>query len=132
MIKGTTTQFKFYLPCDFSELETVKVIFWQDGYAGPSDDRPLPITKIKAQCTTPNSSRELCVTLSQEETLRFTEERKAYVQFRARAVDGSSYGTKKREITVYPVYDDSVLDDIITPTPDYDGWIFLDGQVITE
>lgn len=129
MIKGTTTQFKFYIPCDFSQIEQVSITFWQDGYTGPATNRPLPIIKVKEQCTTPNSPREICVVLNQEETLRFTEERKAYVQFRAKSIDGSYYGTKKREITVYPVYDDSILGDI-TPTPEFDGLIILDGGSI--
>ena len=130
MIKGPTTQFKFLIPCDFSELQTVSITFWQEDYYGISEERKLPIVKVKEQCTTAGSQRELCVTLNQEETLRFTEERKAYVQFRAKAIDGSSYGMKKREITVYPVYDDSILDEDITPTPDYDGVVILDGYEI--
>ena len=126
MIKGTTTKFKFYIPCSFDEIERVSITFWQDGYAGPASNRPLPIVKVKEQCTVSNSPKEICVELNQEETLRFTERRKAYVQFRAQHVNGTCYGTKKKEITVYPAYDDSVLDDI-TPTPDFDGLIILDG-----
>jgi hypothetical protein len=130
VIRGTTTQFKFIIPCNFSELDIVSITFWQEEYYGISEERKLPIVKVKEQCTTLNSPRELCVTLNQEETLRFTEDRKAYVQFRANALDGTSYGMKKREITVYPVRDDSILDENITPTPDYDGLVILDGYEI--
>lgn len=126
MIKGTTTQFRFYIPCDFSAIEYMSITFWQEGYYGPADNRRLPIIKEKAQCTTLNSPRTVCVTLNREETLRFSEDRKAYVQFRATASDGTSYATKKREITVYPVYDDSLIEDV-APTPDFDGYIILDG-----
>jgi hypothetical protein len=37
-------------------------------------------------------------------------------------------------ITVYPIYDDSILGDDIAPTPpggdDEEGWVILDGETI--
>ena len=62
--------------------------------------------------------------------MRFSEEYKAYVQFRATTFEGVPIASKQRQITVYPIYDDSILDDDILPTPSTDGWVYLDGQNI--
>lgn len=131
MIKGTTTSFKFYVPCECNEIETIIVDFWQEGYNGPAENRPLPIRKVKDQCDL-SEPRTVSVTLNVEETLRFNEERKGYVQFQARTYEGICYATKKREIIVYPVYDDSILDGEIVPTPGFDGTVILDGMSIWE
>lgn len=130
MVRGTTTQFRFKLPRKSSELESVKIVFWQDGYSGPSADRPLPIIKTLKQCSVLNSEYELNITLSQEETLRFSDDRKGYVQLHALAIDGLAYSHKKREITVYPLEDDSILGDVVIPTPQPDGVVILDGGII--
>lgn len=132
MIRGTTAQFKFKLPYNVCDVSLVKIVFWQDEYAGPSQSRPLPIVKILEQCGESNAPDELVVKLTKEETLRFTEDRKAYVQIQGKTVDGIAFASKKEIITVYPVYDDSILDDDIipTPVPDVDGIVILDGESI--
>lgn len=130
MIRGTTAQFKFELPYNVSELTLVKITFWQPGNPGPSESRPLPIIKVLEQCITTDRPDELLVFLNKEETLRFSEERKAYVQIQGKVVDGSTFASKKEMITVYPIYDDSILGDEILPTPTPDGLIFLTGSVI--
>ena len=132
MIRGTNAQFKFKLPYNFLELDKVKITFWQPNNNGPDSNRPLPIVKVLEQCSGTNIPNELSVTLNQEETLRFVEDHKAYVQLRATTIDGIPIASREKLITVYPVYDDSILDDEILPTPDYDGWIFLDGQNIVD
>ena len=85
-----------------------------------------------SQCRQGNSPKELIVILNVEETLRFKDDRKAYVQMRASAISGLPFGNNPEIITVYPAGDDSVLDgDIIpTPSPDYDGVVILDGSTI--
>ena len=130
MIRGTNAQFKFRLPYKFSELDWVNIVFWQPENTGPESSRPLPITKVLEQCSQTEISNELSVTLNQEETLRFIETRKAYVQLRAATLEGVNIASKKQQITVYPIYDDSILDGEILPTPSYDGLVFLDGQSI--
>jgi hypothetical protein len=130
MIRGTNAQFIFKLPYNFNQLGSAKVMFWQNDNDGPSMSRPLPIIKILPQCSQSKEPNELCVTLNQEETLRFVETRKAYVQLRAVTVDGIPIASKQKTITVEPAYDDSVFDDDIIPTPEYDGYIYLDGQTI--
>ena len=130
MIRGTNAQFKFKLPCEFDNLESIKIVFWQPENPGPCKTRPLPITKVLQQCRQSTESDELCVTLNQEETLRFVENRKAFVQLRGKTKDGIPIANKRKDITVYPVYDDSILDDEILPTPDFDGIVRLDGGMI--
>ena len=117
MVQGTTTQFRFQLPCNFGDLEAVNVTFWQDFNNGPTPSRPLPIIKTKKQCSTFGSKNVLAVTLNQEETLRFSTDRKAYVQLRTVGWDGVAYASKPTPINIYPVYSEDVIGGVVTPTP---------------
>ena len=99
MIRGANAQFKFKLPYNYSELETVKITFWQDENNGPALNRPLPIVKILAQCSPTQDPKELTITLNQEETLRFSEERKGWTQLRGVTIDGIPIASKKRDFT---------------------------------
>lgn len=130
MVRGTTAQFKFKLPYDYSALSVVKIMFWQPGNSGPSLSRPLPITKILDQCSQGENPNELTIVLTEEETLRFSDKIKAYVQLKAKSIDGNAFASKQELIAIYPVRDDAPLEDEIIPTPDYDGWVILDGQTI--
>lgn len=130
MTRGGNAEFRFNLPYDFSSIATVKVTFWQDGYNGPTDDRPLPIIKVREQCRLGSKPTELSVTLNQEETLRFTDKKKAKVQLQAKTTTGIPIVSRTQYISVYPVHDDSILDDDILPTPNPEEWLFLDGQNI--
>ena len=131
MIRGTDAQFKFVLPYDYSQISSVTIVFWQDGNTGFLGS-PLPIYKTLEQCSTTHNPRELVVTLNGDETLRFSEKRKACVQLNGETIEGADFGSKQELITVYPSFKDSDLDDII-PTPgvdNKDGWIVLDGKPI--
>lgn len=130
MIRGTSAEFRWKLPYEFSELALVQITFWQDNNSGPSSNRPLPIIKTREHCYPGGQPNELAVMLHQEETLRFSEKRKAKVQLRAKTTSGKYIGSHEELITVYPVHNDSVLDDVILPTPEDDEFIFLDGQNI--
>ena len=127
MIRGTDTQFKFNMPCPCSDLAYVTISFWQPENKGPSTDRPLPIIKVLEQCLVADT--QLSVVLSREETLRFSEKRKAYVQLRATKQNGVTMAIKKQQFTVYPIQDESLTDDFIMPTPTYD-YIYFDGDDI--
>lgn len=118
MIRGTNAGFKFKIPCNYSDLDAVTITFWQANNNGPSEDRPLPIIKVLEQCSQTDAPNELYVELNEEETLRFNDDRKAYVQMLAVDINGTTTASKKKEITVYPIYDDSLLNDGIVPTPD--------------
>lgn len=130
MIRGTNAEFRWKLPYNFDELALVKITFWQDNNNGPSSSRYLPIIKIKEQCVLGAQPNELSVVLNQEETLRFTDKRKAKVQLRATTTTGIPIASHEQSIMVYPVHDDSILDDTVLPTPDYNGIVLLDGQKI--
>lgn len=132
MIRGTSAQFKFKLPYNATELYVVKIVFWQEHNNGPSNDRPLPIVKVLSQCDFTNDPMELSVTLNQEETLRFSDKRKAYVQLWGRTIDGVPVSTKERPISVYPIYDDTIVGDDVIPTPSEDEWVILDGFSIAD
>lgn len=132
MVRGTTAQFKFDLPYEFADLNAVKITFWQPGNNGPSTDRSLPIIKLLGHCQCGDDSNELMITLTEEETLRFSDKTKAYVQLRARTDEANVFASKQVPITVYPVYDDKTLDDddIIPPEDDGEEWTVLDGHEI--
>lgn len=131
MIRGTTAQFKFKLPYDVCNISVVKVTFWQTGNNGPSASRPLPIVKTMDQCSKCNTSNELLVVLNKEETLRFSDKLKAYVQFHGKTLEGTAFANEPELIPVCPVCDDSVLDDVVIPTPGpEDDIIILDGSII--
>lgn len=130
MVRGTTAQFQFKLPYNYSDLSLAKIVFWQPGNDGPSEERPLPIIKVLQQCSVSNDPKRIYISLTEEETARFSEKTKAYVQLKAKCIDGNTFASKKEIITVYPWYDDSVLEDEILPTPTDDGWIILDGSIV--
>lgn len=123
LIRGTTRHFKFKLACNFSELLTVEIVFWQ------LDNNAMPITKSLTHCKPTDKANEMSVTLNQEETLMFSEKRKAYVQMRAVGPDGDCFGIKQQQITVYPTYSEEILSDIVFPEPVND-YIILDGENI--
>ena len=132
MIRGGSIGFKFALPCPCQDVKSVKIICGQTNNSGPSAGRPLPIVKVLSQCQMGQNPPCLTVRLNQEETLRFSDKRKAYVQLRGVTKDGSPIICRKQYINVYPVEDDSIFDsDIVipTPTPGQD-WIFFDGESV--
>ena len=132
MTRGGNCEFRFNLPYNFSDLVTAQIYFWQDGYNGPSSDRPLPILKILEQCRQGSKPTGLSVTLHQEETLRFTDKRKARTQLRAVTSDGIPIISQEQLFTVYPSYDDAILDEEVWPTPDYNGWVIFDGDKVVQ
>lgn len=125
MIRGTTAQFKFKLPYKKDELEWVTIKFWQPS----SINEFLPITKTLEHCDTPEDSKELYVSLTAEETLRFSDKHKAKVQLRGLHKDGTVFGSRQHLITVYPIQDD-LSGDITVPSNE-DGWVILDGETIS-
>lgn len=131
MIRGATTQFKFKLPRKFEEFKSIKITFWQNENNGPSVVRPLPIVKVKAQCISNDSGDQCKVKLSAEETLRFSDERKAFVHFYGVTVDGLSYPGKTREITIYSNPHNDVLEEDVIPSLTWDGSMVFDGGDIS-
>lgn len=129
MIRGTTAQFRFKLPYRKSELAWATIKFWQPGNNGTLE-APLPITKRLEHCTMAADSDVLCISLTAEETLRFSDKFKAKAQLRAQAVDGTIFASEQQDVTVKPINDDIILDDPTMPSPNEEGWIILDGETI--
>ncbi len=131
MIRGTTAQFRFKIPYDFDTLESASVVFWQNGNGGPALDRPLPITKTKMNgdlTTLPGNQRVIIASFTREETLRFVTDRKASIQLIAQTTSGIDFASDEEIVTVYPIADDSIVDDPVIPPSDTP--IILDGGLI--
>lgn len=134
MIRGTTAQFKFNLPYTKSELMWAIIKFWQPGNLNPL----LPISKNLDHCDAPDGSTELYVSLTAEETTRFSEKRRARVQLKSQANDGTIFGCLPKLISVYPMRDDMIEDptlppdndDPVLPPESPEGWIIFDGEAI--
>lgn len=131
MIQGTTQDFKFKMPYDYQDVPLITVVFWQNGNNGPEESRPLPIIKYHDDCKpSKNNNKEITITLLPEETARFLDDRKAYVQLTGTTNSGIRFGNSPpKEITVYPICNDSVLGDIV-PSSESNGLIILDGGEI--
>lgn len=127
MIRGTNAQFKFKLPYTKSELEWVTIRFWQSN--NPST--LLPITKTLQHCDGPDDSVELCVSLTADETARFSDKYKAKVQMRAmHKTSGAIFGSRPQLITVYPMHDAEINGDPTIPPVSGDDFIILDGSTV--
>jgi hypothetical protein len=109
MIRGTTTQFKFKLPYAKEELLWATMKFWQ-----PNNPSPLlPITRRLADCDGDPTGFELCVSLTAEETERFSDKYKGKAQLRAKHKDtGVVFGCRPQIFPVYPMYDEILKDNI--------------------
>lgn len=128
MIRGTTDVFKFKIPYNLSDLSWATIKFWQPN--NPS--RLLPITKTLKSCAISDNPNELCVSLTAEETSRFLDIYKAKVQMRAQdSVSGTVFGCSPQNITVYPMDDGIIAENPMLPPETEDGFIILDGQVIS-
>jgi hypothetical protein len=127
MIRGTTAQFKFKLPYAKAELLWATIKFWQSGNPNPF----LPITKKLEHCDAPDDSTDLYVSLTADETKRFSEKYKAKVQLRAQHTEsGTIFGNRPQLITVYPMNDEILDEDPTMPAENEEGWIILDGDTI--
>ena len=129
MIRGTTAKYKFKLPYPKEELVWVTIKFWQPGNLS----KLLPITRKLEHCDAPDDSMELYVSLTADETMRFSEKYKAVMQLRAQhSNSGTIFGSRKKLITVYSMNDDILEEDPTMPAENEDGWIILDGQPIVD
>lgn len=138
MIRGTTSQFKFEIPYDFSDLKSVNVVFWQDGNDGPSEARKLPLILQynKDDGGLPNSlswsseSNQIVATFDPEQTARFMDDRTAKIQLSATTTSGIRFASEQQSITVYPIYEGMEFsdEDVAKPSPN-DGYIILDGGI---
>ena len=103
MIRGMGQQFRFTLPYNsqynFKNTSDITIVFWQD------DLPDAEVTKQSGDCTFNEYGTVLYVTLNEADSLKFQTDRKAYVQMKAHTSDGTPFGTKAREFTVYPAHE---------------------------
>ena len=127
MIRGTTAQFKFKLPYAKDELSWATIKFWQPN----NPNALLPITRTLEHCQTTDNSKELCVSLTAEETSRFVDKYKAKLQLRAQHLNsGTVFGIKPQLFTVYPMSDDILEENPLLPDETPEGIVILDGDSI--
>ena len=127
MIRGTTAQFKFNLPYVFKDLIYAEIIFWQKGDSF-SDAHSVIITKDINSCSGDRNKKEVYVSLTQSDTLKFSDKKHGYVQFRGKVIDGNVFASKQESFIVYPVVSDDILGEVNPPTDhDNDGWVIVNG-----
>ena len=69
--------------------------------------------------------------LNPEETSRFSDQLKAYVQLRAQTEDGITFASNQELITVYPINNEMIAEDPDLPVPEPgDSVVLLDGSTI--
>lgn len=125
MIRGMRTEFVFEMPYHYVNLQSVTIEFWQENHNGLSYGYTLPIIKTLAQCYPKSNPMQIGVILSSDETLRFTDDRRAYVRFSGVKNNGHEFGGNKEEFSVYPASDGSLLEEDLLPAPDYNGWNYI-------
>lgn len=99
MRRGTTPTHTFQLPVDAATLEEVKIIYAQSGKE--------VLSKTKKHCSLNGTS--VSVTLTQEETLKFSTCSPCEIQVRTLTQDGEAKASDIIKIDVYPVLDGGVL-----------------------
>ena len=129
MIRGTNTQFKFKLPYPKEELMWVTIKFWQPR----NTNMYSSIMKNLEHCDSPQGSTDLYVSLTADETMRFSEKYKGEVQLRGQhKYSGTIFGNISALFTVYPMDDDMIDKDPMMPIENEDGWIIFDGDTIAD
>lgn len=128
MIRGTTAPFKFALSRPFEEVSIMEVQFWQKHHM------QTPIVKRYDMESTPTrndgfaavspAAKEVQTNLNPEETLRFSDKEKGYVQIQAYyGSDGFSEGSLPQKFTVYPTYSNDPI--VIPPAEPVDDYIYV-------
>lgn len=132
MVRGMNTEFVFALPYYFNSIESMTIEFWQERNDGLPYGHTLPIFKTKDDCKIRSNPKEMSVVLNDAETIRFVDDRKAYVRVSGVAIvyvwgkpQKQEFSSDKFEITVHPTSDDSLLEEDILPAPDYHGWKYI-------
>lgn len=106
LIRGACEQFKFKIPYQFDQIEKVEITFKQK----QSDGSVLVITKTRNDCKPVHATSKIVyANLTQEETLRFSTDTKAEVQWRALTTDGFPFSSRIKKITVYPTLSETIL-----------------------
>lgn len=129
MIRGTTAQYKLKLPYPMPEVAWLSIRFWQPH--NPS--ALLPIVKREGSCATLANPNEVCVSLTAEETARFSDQYKAKLQLRGQhRLSGAIFGNKPVLLTVYPMDDKIIEYNPTLPEPGENEFVIFDGDQVNE
>ena len=138
MVRGTTAPFKFNVPYEWSEICAIEATFTQK----KDDGSQLSIVKqydtrwgeninpggFTLDDKNPNI---IYVVLDSAETLMFSDKRKAQVQIKVYCSQKGTVANKPVRFTVYPINNDSILEDIGTPKPGDSSVRILDAGKIS-
>lgn len=138
MIRGTTAPFKFTTPYVWDDICAIEATFSQR----KDDGSQLLIVKeydirwgenTNPGGFTPDEKNPniIYVVLDPEETLRFSDKRKAQVQVKVYCQHKGTIANMPTTFTVYPINNDSVLEDAGEPAPGDSGMRILDAGIIS-
>ena len=139
MIRGTNVRFTFTIPKEINieDISYIEVIAWQNGYKGTTV-APLPLKKRytnqdwDSALLDNDDDYTLVVVLTSEDTARFTDKLKGYIQCKVGLTGKGAYATHEQKFTVYPMHSDMVGGDIVDSNTNNEGFIILDGQTIID
>lgn len=138
MIRGTTAPFKFKIPYAWSDICAIEATFTQK----KDDGSQLSIIKrydtrweanVNPGGFTPddNDPYVIYVILDPEETMRFSDKRKGLAQIKVYCPGKGTVGNPPERFPVYPVINDSFLEDVGEPLPNQDNVLILDAGKIS-
>ncbi len=99
MIRGTTPTHKWTIPVDATAVKTARVTYKQG--------EEVLLVKNTEDCVV--EGKALKVTLTQEDTLKFSHKKKAEVQARLLTFDMKSFATRVVEVPVWELLEDEVM-----------------------
>ena len=99
MIRGTTPTHTFALPISLSEFKNIRIVYAQDS--------TVILKKELQSCHIVDNT--ITVTLTQEETLKFSHKKPVRIQIKALTVNGEVVSTPIHVVSVEECLDDEVI-----------------------
>lgn len=138
MIRGTTAPFKFKLPYTWDKVCAARATFKQIQDNGETltivktyDTRRIEHPNPGGFTPDPNDNSIVYVVLNSNETLQFSDKRKANVQFKSYCEDNGVIASKLQKFTVYPIEDSETFEELPNTPSVYDGIFVLDaGEIL--
>lgn len=96
MRRGDSSTYKFSIPYNLADLSKVEVIFTQENKNDLKIDVPISGSGILS------SDKEICISLTANETFAFSSDRKAYVQLRGLTTEGVPFSSNIFTVIVEP------------------------------
>ena len=99
--RGTTPTLIFSFDIDLSDVDKINVAFKQK--------EKMVLEKTEKDCVIDKENQTISITLSQEDTLSFSEENKTSIQIRLLFVDGSADATDIMEEKIGKILKEGIL-----------------------